>query len=73
MEQPKDEVPLAKKKLTRSVYVLEDRVEALHQAATRVSYETNAFPQITPSIINRYLIDNYLEVAVQKLIDDSKR
>ncbi|KFF42174.1 hypothetical protein JH25_27800 [Pseudomonas sp. BRG-100] len=58
---------------TTSVYVRAIRVEALNKAATKVSYETNSPKQMSPSGLARYLIDNYLEVAVQKLIDESKQ
>ncbi|WPP02558.1 hypothetical protein SFA35_26005 (plasmid) [Pseudomonas sp. HR96] len=64
-----DEAP----KKTSSVYVQPVRVDALNKAATRVSYETGRSRQISPSDMCRYLIDNFLELAVQKLIDDSKR
>ncbi|EGH18316.1 hypothetical protein Pgy4_35723, partial [Pseudomonas savastanoi pv. glycinea str. race 4] len=49
------------------------RVEALNKAAIRVSYETNSSRQISPSKLARYLIDNFLEAAIQKMVDDSKR
>ncbi len=49
------------------------RVEALNKAAIRVSYETQSARQISPSELARYLIDNFLEMAVEQLIDDSKK
>ncbi|MDG6392410.1 hypothetical protein QCD77_24250 [Pseudomonas savastanoi pv. phaseolicola] len=58
---------------TVSVYIRAVRVEALNKAATRVSYETNSSRQISPSELARYLIDNFLESAIQKMVDDSKR
>lgn len=72
MELPEDEA-ISATTTTTSVYVRATRVEALNKAATKVSYETNSPKQMSPSGLARYLIDNYLEVAVQKLIDDSKR
>jgi hypothetical protein len=60
-------------KTTTSVYVRVERVLALTQAATRANYEINASRQISPSELARYLIDNFLELAVQKLITDSKK
>lgn len=72
MELPEDEA-MSATTTTTSVYVRAIRVEALNKAATKVSYETNSPKQMSPSGLARYLIDNYLEVAVQKLIDDSKR
>ncbi|KPC29709.1 Uncharacterized protein AC497_1599 [Pseudomonas savastanoi pv. glycinea] len=38
-----------------------------------MSYETNSPRQISPSVVARYLIDNFLEAAIQKMVDDSKR
>ncbi|KPW34432.1 hypothetical protein SAMN05444506_12657 [Pseudomonas syringae] len=58
---------------TSSVYIRPIRVEALNKAAIRVSYETNSIRQISPSELARYLIDNFLEAAIQKMVDDSKR
>ncbi|MFA0945955.1 MULTISPECIES: hypothetical protein [Pseudomonas syringae group] len=58
---------------TVSVYIQAVRVEALNKAATRVSYETKSPRQISPSKLARYLIDNFLEAAIQKMVDDSKR
>ncbi|PYD07967.1 hypothetical protein DND62_29310 [Pseudomonas syringae pv. pisi] len=58
---------------TVSVYIRAVRVEALNKAAIRVSYETNSSRQISPSELARYLIDNYLEQAVQELIAESAR
>jgi hypothetical protein len=58
---------------TSSVYIRPARVELLNKAAIRVSYETNSSRQITPSELARYLIDNFLDKAVEKLIEDSKR
>ena len=72
MELPEDEA-MSATTTTPSVYVRAIRVEALNKAATKVSYETNSPKQMSPSGLARYLIDNYLEVAVQKLIDDSKK
>lgn len=72
MELPEDEA-MSATTTTTSVYVRAIRVEALNKAATKVSYETNSPKQMSPSGLARYLIDNYLEVAVKKLIDDSKR
>ena len=72
MELPEDEA-MSATTTTTSVYIQAPRVEALNKAATKVSYETNSPKQMSPSGLARYLIDNYLEVAVQKLIDDSKR
>ncbi|MBJ2292949.1 MULTISPECIES: hypothetical protein [Pseudomonas] len=72
MELPEDEA-MSATTTTTSVYVRAIRVEALNKAATKVSYETNSPKQMSPSGLARYLIDNYLEVAVQKLIDDSKK
>ncbi|WP_346396832.1 hypothetical protein [Pseudomonas syringae] len=57
---------------TSSLYIRPIRVEALNKAAIRVSYETNSSRQISPSDLARYLIDNFLEKAVEKLIEDSK-
>ena len=72
MELPEDEA-MSATTTTTSVYVRAIRVEALNKAATKVSYETNSPKQRSPSGLARYLIDNYLDVAVKKLIDDSKR
>ena len=72
MELPEDEA-MSATTTTASVYVRAIRVEALNKAATKVSYETNSPKQMSPSGLARYLIDNYLDVAVKKLIDDSKR
>ena len=72
MELPEDEA-MSATTTTTSVYVRAIRVEALNRAATKVSYETNSPKQMSPSGLARYLIDNYLDVAVKKLIDDSKR
>jgi hypothetical protein len=36
-----------------------------------VNYETNSPRQMSPSELARYLIDNFLEQAVLKLIDES--
>ncbi|KMN16265.1 MULTISPECIES: hypothetical protein [Pseudomonas] len=72
MELPEDEA-MSATTTTTSVYVRAIRVEALNKAATKVSYETNSPKQMSPSGLARYLIDNYLDVAVKKLIDDSKR
>lgn len=58
---------------TSSVYIRPTRVETLNKAAIRVSYETNSSRQISPSELARYLIDNFLEAAIQKMVDDSKR
>ncbi|EGH98761.1 MULTISPECIES: hypothetical protein [Pseudomonas syringae group] len=58
---------------TSSVYIRPIRVEVLNKAAIRVSYETNSSRQISPSELARYLIDNFLEAAIQKMVDDSKR
>ncbi|MCK0550830.1 hypothetical protein [Pseudomonas syringae] len=58
---------------TSSVYIRPVRVEALNKAAIRVSYETKSPRQISPSKLARYLIDNFLEKAVEQLIDDSKK
>ncbi|PPS24298.1 hypothetical protein BVY11_09590 [Pseudomonas amygdali pv. morsprunorum] len=58
---------------TSSVYIRPVRVDALNKAAIRVSYETNSTRQISPSELARYLIDNFLEAAIQKMVDDSKR
>ncbi|AVI87912.1 hypothetical protein B7R56_04650 [Pseudomonas savastanoi pv. retacarpa] len=58
---------------TTSVYIKPLRVDALNKAAIRVSYETNSPRQISPSVVARYLIDNFLEAAIQKMVDDSKR
>ncbi|KPB96740.1 hypothetical protein [Pseudomonas syringae group genomosp. 3] len=58
---------------TSSVYIRPVRVEALNKAAIRVSYETKSSRQISPSELARYLIDNYLEQAVQELIAESAR
>ncbi|CZT26206.1 Uncharacterized protein ALO61_03956 [Pseudomonas savastanoi pv. nerii] len=58
---------------TVSVYIRAVRVEALNKAATRVSYETKSPRQISPSKLARYLIDNFLEMAVEQLIEDSKK
>lgn len=70
MDLPDDE---AMSTTTTSIYVRASRVEVLNKAATRVSYETNSPKQMSPSWLARYLIDNYLELAVQKLISDSKK
>ena len=72
MELPEDEA-MSATTTTTSVYVRAIGVEALNEAATKVSYETNSPKQMSPSGLARYLIDNYLDVAVKKLIDDSKR
>ena len=72
MELPEDEA-MSATTTTTSVYVRAIRVEALNKAANKVSYETNSPKQMSPSGLARYLIDNYLDVAVKKLIDDSKR
>ena len=72
MELPEDEA-MSATTTTTSVYVRAIRVEALNKAATKVSYETNSPKQMSPSGLARYLIDNYLDVAVKKLIDYSKR
>ncbi|KPY58833.1 MULTISPECIES: hypothetical protein [Pseudomonas] len=58
---------------TSSVYIRPIRVEALNKAAIRVSYETQSSRQISPSELARYLIDNFLEMAVGQLIEDSKK
>ncbi|MDT3239605.1 hypothetical protein QNL30_02840 [Pseudomonas amygdali pv. morsprunorum] len=58
---------------TSSVYIQPIRVDALNKAAIRVSYETNSSRHITPSVLARYVIDNFLEAAIQKMIDDSQR
>ncbi|WP_117146015.1 hypothetical protein [Pseudomonas coronafaciens] len=58
---------------TSSVYIRPSRVDALNKAAIRVSYETNSPRQISPSKVARYVIDNFLEAAIQKMVDDSKR
>ena len=74
MELPEDEsMSTTVTTTTTSVYIQAPRVEALNKAATKVSYETNSPKQMSPSGLARYLIDNYLDVAVKKLIDDSKR
>jgi hypothetical protein len=67
MEPTEEEVTTT----TASVYIRPIRVEALNKAATRVSYETNSPRQISPSELARYLVDHFLELAVQKLIDES--
>ena len=58
---------------TVSVYIRPARVEALNKAAIRVSYETQSSRQISPSELARYLIDNYLEQAVQELFAEAAR
>ncbi|WP_230848347.1 hypothetical protein, partial [Pseudomonas savastanoi] len=58
---------------TTSVYIRAVRVDALNKAAIRVSYETQSSRQLSPSKLARYLIDNFLERAVEQLIDDSKK
>lgn len=58
---------------TTSVYIRAARVETLSKAATRVSYEINGPKQISPSELARYLIDNFLEQAMQKMIADAKK
>ncbi len=70
MDQPDGE---ALSTTTTSIYVRASRVQTLNKAATRVSYETNSPKQMSPSRLARYLIDNYLEMAVQKLISDSNK
>lgn len=72
MELPEDEA-MSATTTTTSVYVRAERVEALNKAAIRVNYETDSSKQKSPSDLARYLIDNFLEAAVQKLIDDSKK
>lgn len=69
MAPSQDDAP----KKTSSVYVQPVRVDALNKAAIRVSYETGRSRQISPSDMCRYLIDNFLEQAIQKQIDDAKR
>ncbi len=61
------------KTTTTAVYVQAHRVEALNKAATKVNYETDSVKQMSPSELARYLIDSYLDIAVQKLIGDSKK
>lgn len=56
-----------------SVYVQPVRVAALNRAAIQVNYKTKTSEQITPSALARYLIDNFLDDAVEKLIAESKR
>ena len=70
MVTPEDESSTTK---TSSVYIRASGVEALTKAAIQVSYESNSSKQTSAAELARYLIDNYLAVAVQKLIEDSKK
>lgn len=70
MELPEDEATTTK---TTSVYVRAERVQLLNKGAIRVNYETDSSKQKSPSDLARYLIDNFLEAAIQKLIADAKK
>jgi hypothetical protein len=71
MAKPTEEP--VKKAASVNVYVQSSRVDALTTAAIHVNYKTKTTRQLTPSALARYLIDNFLDEAVEKLIADSKR
>lgn len=71
MAKPTEEP--TKKAANANVYVQSSRVDALNTAAIQVNYKTKTSRQLTPSALARYLIDNFLDEAVNKLIADSKR
>lgn len=58
---------------TISVYVRAERIGVLNKAAIRVSYETNRSKPLSPSQLAQYVLDNYLDEAVEKLIAESKK
>ncbi len=56
-----------------SIYIRTDRFETLSKAATRVSYELDGPTQTSAAELARYLIDNFLEQAMRKMIADARK
>lgn len=65
---PKARVTIGGKTDTRVMYIGSDRFAALSDAAIDVSYKGKR--QITASQVAQYVIDNYLEVAMDRLIKE---
>ncbi|WP_426154140.1 hypothetical protein [Pseudomonas sp. DC3000-4b1] len=58
---------------TISVHVHAERVAALNRAAIRISFETGRSIALKPSQLAQYVLDNYLDEAVERLLAESKK